>query len=125
MAQSPRLCAPHSVHRVIFARLRELCHSGTPEQTVDYLHEYTRLAVVTKDEGKGVVAAPHSAAELWRQAKMRRSKLPPADYLAIVTTAGLPWQWARYVEVGLDLTTFAALTDATDLEQGVSAALTC
>lgn len=125
---SYQLSLEHVVPKgVIFKRLQELSVAGistdTCRQTVDYLHEHTRLAVVTKDEGQGRVAAPASPTVLTQRASMRRSDLPPADYRARVIEAGLPWQWARYIEVGLDLATFATLADASDLDPGVAAAL--
>jgi len=112
---------------IIFKKLRELSVNGTSIETcwetVEYLREYTRLAVVTKDEGQGRVVAPTTPTDLKQRETMRRYELPSDDYLARVTDAGLPWQWARYVEVGLDLTTFTTLADASDLDPEVSAAL--
>ena len=127
-SSSYQLSLEHVVPKgIIFKGLRELSASGTSpktcRETVNYLHEYTRLAVVTKDEGRGRVAAPTTPTALRQREMMRRSELPSADYLARVTADCLPWQWARYVEVGLDLTTFTTLADASDLDPQVSAAL--
>jgi len=103
---------------LLFDELRRLCQFGTAAETVSFLHENTRLAVVTKEEGKGVFASA-TATALWRRAKMRRSALPPAAYLAEVTAASHPWQWARYLEVGHDLGSFATLREATDLDPAI------
>ena len=107
---------------LIFTELRHLCQNGTAAEAVSFLHDNTRLAVVTKEEGKGLFAASTTTG-LWRRPTMRRSALPPTEYLAEVTAASHPWQWARYLEVGHDLLSFALLREASDLDPAVRARL--
>ena len=108
---------------VIFADLRKMCLDGTTTaDAVRYLHENVRLAVVTKAEGKGAAALGAVPSRLLPPSErkvMRRKALPPTEYLDAVTQAGLPWQWARYLEMSHDLASFATLREATDIRPDI------
>ena len=116
--RSPGARDPLSLEHVVpkglvFAKLLVLSRGGTPADAVKLLHDSTRLAVVTKAEGAGRVGGPSI------RAVMRRSALPPQAYLDEISAAGLPWQWARYLEVGHELESFVTLGDALDLDPAV------
>lgn len=118
--RTPGISAPLTVEHVvpkndnIFRLLGEHARAGRdPAQVADLLLRTYRLAIVTREEGTGAISAslrtqdPYGLKNAARD-RMRRDDLPEdlPGYRERLEALGLPWAWARYIEIGYDLGSF-------------------